>query len=213
MSVAPLARPPIEEQDGPLPLGDADLNPRDIGFAALIAEDLRTHGGDPLSPGFLALAIHRFGNWRMGVRSKLLRAPLTLAYRVAHEASIALWGIDLPYNSRLGRRLRFGHHGCVFVGAWSIGDDVTIRHSVTIGLNRRGEKLAPIIGNGVEIGPGACVVGGIEIGDGCYIGANTVINEDLAPGTHVLGVPARKIELEKVAAPEPLQAAGGGKRP
>jgi serine O-acetyltransferase len=201
MSIKPLARPPIELQEGPLPRGDENLNPSDIGLRELIAEDYRTHGSDPLSPGFLALTIHRLGNWRMGVRSKLLRAPLTLAYRVAHEASIALWGIDLPYNSRLGRRLRFAHHGCVFVGAWSIGDDVTIRHSVTIGLNRRGTKLAPIIGNGVEIGPGACIVGGIEIGDDCYIGANSVVGDSVPAGTQVLGVPARKVELSKLTEP------------
>jgi serine O-acetyltransferase len=217
MTVEPLARPPLEAQHRPLSPGAENMNPKGIGFLPLIAEDFRTHGKNPLSAGFLALAIHRFGNLRMSVRTRALRAPLTLVYRVAHEASIALWGIDLPYNARLGRRLHLAHHGAIFVGPWSLGDDVTIRHSATIGLIRRSGKLVPIIGNNVEVGPGACIVGGIEIGDGCFIGPNTVVGESLPPGTHVLGVPARKIDLEKLLARSRGQRAdtardGGGRK-
>ena len=51
---------------------------------------------------------------------------------------IALWGIDLPYNVKIGRRFRFGHHGCLLLGAREFGDDVIIQHSVTIGLRQRG---------------------------------------------------------------------------
>ena len=61
--------------------GARNQNPADIGFFALIAEDFRTHDRDPLQPGFWAVALHRFGNWRMGIRWKLVRAPLTLLYR------------------------------------------------------------------------------------------------------------------------------------
>jgi hypothetical protein len=37
---------------------------------------------NPAGVGFWALFSHRFGNWRMSVRPKLLRAPLTALYRV-----------------------------------------------------------------------------------------------------------------------------------
>jgi serine O-acetyltransferase len=180
-----------------LPAGDRNANPADVGIGALLAEDFRTHGSDPLSPGFWALAIHRFGNWRMDVKHKLLRGPLTLMYLGAHHGAIALWGIDLPYNAKIGRRFRIVHHGAVFIGSRAIGDDVTIRHTVTIGLKRKTERLAPVIGNRIEIGPGACIVGEIEVGDDSTIGANTVVAQNVPAGSTILGVPGRFIGPEK----------------
>ncbi len=201
----PPGEPPFERVPGKaLPLGDRNQNPPGISFRALIAEDFATHGRDLLSPGFLSLAIYRFGNWRMSVRPHL-RPPLTLAYRFAHQASIALWGIDLPYNSRVGRRFRIMHHGGFFLGAWSIGDDVTIRHCATIGLLRKGTDRSPVIGSRVEIGPGACIVGDISVGDDVFIGPNTVVTQSVAAGATVLGNPSRTVDLAKVLAEAPAR--------
>jgi len=191
------AAPFLEDLGSALPAGSENANPPGVGLGALLAEDFRTHGSDPLSPGFWALAIHRFGNWRMDVSHKVLRAPLSLLYRGAHRGAITLWGIDLPYNAKIGRRFHIAHHGAVFIGSRAIGDDVTIRHSVTIGLKRKSERLAPIIGNRIEIGPGACIVGDIQVGDDSVVGANTVLAQNVPPGSVVLGVPARFVAPEK----------------
>jgi serine O-acetyltransferase len=185
----------------PLRTGDANENPEGMSLRDLLAEDLQTHGGHWLAPGFLALAVHRFGNWRMSIRSAVVRAPLTAAYRVAYRASTTLWGIDLPYVSKIGRRVRIDHHGAVYVGAWAIGDDVVIRHSVTIGLVRRNTTRAPIIGSRVELGPGACVVGEICVGNDCYVGPNTVLAESLPDGAAAIGVPARQVKKEDLLGP------------
>jgi serine O-acetyltransferase len=190
-----------EQFDTPLPPGDVNANPPGISIGALLAEDFRTHGGSFLSPGFWALAAHRIGNWRMGLKVKAARAPLTLLYRGAHWGSIAAWGIDLPYNAKIGRRFRIAHHGGVFIGSREIGDDVTIRHAVTIGLKRKHERRAPRIGSRVEIGPGACVVGDIQVGDDCFIGANTVLAQDAPAGSTVLGVPGRFVDLARYLDP------------
>jgi len=186
-----------------LALGDTNQNPPGISFPALIAEDFATHGHDPLSPGFWSLAVCRFGNWRMSVKPRALRGPLTMAYRAARHAVIALWGIDLPYNSQIGRRLRIVHHGGFFLGAWSVGDDVTIRHCATIGLIRRGDDRAPIIGDRVEIGPGACIVGDITVGDDAYVGPNAVVTQDVPPGATAFGNPGRLVNLADLLAPRP----------
>lgn len=191
------AAAPGEGLGSALPTGDRNANPAGMGLGALLAEDFRTHGSDPLSPGFWALAIHRFGNWRMDVKQKLLRAPLSLLYQGAHQGAITLWGIDLPYNAKIGRRFRIAHHGAVFIGSREIGDDVIIRHSVTIGLKRKSERLAPVIGNRIEIGPGACIVGDIQVGDDSVVGANTVLAQNVPAGSSVLGVPARFLAVEK----------------
>lgn len=186
----------------PLPRGDSDENPPGIGLLALIAEDFRTHDRDLSSPGFWAVAIHRFGNWRMGVRTKALRAPLTLAYDTAYHTISWLFGIELSYVVKLGRRVRLGHHGSMQIGARAIGDDVYIRHTVTMGVTDPNERNAkPTIGDRVEIGPGACLVGDITVGHDSIIGANTVLGQDLPPHSTVLGNPARTVDLTKLVDP------------
>lgn len=186
--------------DTSLSVGDRDQNPTGIGLGALLAEDFATYRKDPLAPGFWAVAVHRLGNARMSVRSKLLRAPLTLAYRAAFNGVVALWGIDLPYNVKIGRRLRIEHHGCLMLGAREIGDDVVIRHSVTMGLRQRGAAQFPIIGDRVEIGPGACIVGGVKVGDDSYIGANSVICHNVRPKSTLLGIPPVAVDLDRLEA-------------
>lgn len=71
-------------EPGPLPEGSSDENPPGIGLWALWREDLRTHEGRLFEQGFWAVALHRFGNWRMGL-PKLLRAPCTLLHRALEK--------------------------------------------------------------------------------------------------------------------------------
>lgn len=177
--------------DAPMPTGAGNGNPAGVGLFALLAEDFRAHGSAPLAAGFWAVAVHRIGNARMSIRRKALRIPLTVAYRIAYRSVIALWGIDLPYNMKIGRRFRIGHHGCIHIGAREIGDDVVIQHSVTIGLIRHKTVRFPTIGNRVEIGPGASIVGSVHIGDDSFVGANTVVGRSLPPGSQVMGIPLR----------------------
>jgi serine O-acetyltransferase len=196
-------RPP-PSHDAPLPTGERNENPPGIGLLALIAEDYRTHDRKLLEPGFVAIAVHRFGNARMGVRPRVLRAPLTLLYRLMFTAVNWLWGIDLSYTVRLGRRVRIWHHGGMVLGARAIGDDVHIRHNTTFGvLNRRDLDGKPIIGNRVDVGVGACVLGAITVGDDAVIGPNSVVLRDLPPGSVVMGIPARQAALRMDGAPPP----------
>lgn len=193
--------------DAPLPKGDRNENPPGLGLLALVAEDYRTHGRRLLEPGFVAVAVHRFGNARMGIRSRLLRAPLSLAYRVLYTAVCWLWGIDLDYTVRVGRRVRLWHHGGMVLGARAIGDDVHVRHNTTFGvLNRRELDGKPIIGDRVDIGVGACILGAITVGDDCVIGPNSVVLRDVPSRSVVMGVPARPTAFRA----EPADGAGGG---
>jgi serine O-acetyltransferase len=187
--------------DASLARGDTNANPPGLGLLALIAEDFATHERDLASAGFWALAVHRFGNWRMGLRSKALRAPMTLLYRSAFHGVVTLWGIDLPYNVKVGRRMRLGHHGCMILGAREFGDDVVIQHSVTIGLRQRNATAFPRIGSRVEIGAGACIAGDVSVGDDSYIGPNTVIMRNVRPGSALLGIPPMPLDLKKLDAP------------
>jgi serine O-acetyltransferase len=117
-----------------------------------------------------------------------------------YSTVILLWGIDLPYTTKLGRRVRIWHHGGIWLGARAIGDDVHIRHNTTFGLLSRSDvSTKPIIGNRVDIGVGVCILGAVTVGDDCVIGANSVVIRDLPPGSVVIGVPARPVAPRKDA--------------
>lgn len=174
------------------PDGSRDANPPGIGFRALVAEDFATHGRKLASQGFWALFWHRFGNWRMSVRPRLLRAPLTVIYRVMFKLSQILCGVELPYSIPVGRRLRIEHFGGIVISARRIGDDVILRQNTTLGIARLSDLNArPTLGSGVEVGVGAVILGDITIGDGAVIGANAVVLTDVPPGCVAMGVPAR----------------------
>jgi serine O-acetyltransferase len=188
-----------------LPQGDKNENPAGMGLLALLAEDYRTHDRSLMEPGFWAVAVHRFGNWRMGLRSRPLRAPATILYRTLQTCVQWGWGIELSYTVKLGRRVRIWHHGGMVLGARSIGDDVHIRQNTTFGVARRSEPTAkPMIGDRVEIGCGAVLLGHIRIEHDSVIGANSVVTRDVPPHSLVVGVPARIVK--------DLAAADSGKR-
>ena len=67
---------------------------------------------------------------------------------------------------------------------------------MTCGLRHTGVRGAPRIGNGVDIGAGAKLLGPITIGDGAAIGANAVVIKDVPAGAIAVGIPAT-IKLRK----------------
>jgi serine O-acetyltransferase len=198
----------------PLPRGDKNENPTGIGFLSLLAEDFRTYDRNFMEPGFWAVAVHRFGNWRMGLRPRPLRAPATIVYRTLRTAVHWGWGIKLDYTVKVGRRVRIWHHGGMVLGARSIGDDVHIRQNTTFGIPRRSELNAkPIIGDRVDIGCGAVLLGHIKIGADSVIGANSVVTRDVPPGALVVGNPARVVKSVAEAEANADAAAMGGDSP
>lgn len=185
----------IIEYNEPVPDGSVRTPIERMNFWATVREDLAAHGGDWSRPGFQAVFVHRFGVWRMGVNPKVLRAPLSMTYRTLYRVVRNVYGIELPYSARLGRRVVFEHqHGIVVHGNSVIGDDCIIRHGVTLGI-RSLDRLAdaPVLGRGVNVGAGAKIVGHVRIGDGASIGANAVVLEDIPDGALAVGVPARVV--------------------
>jgi len=186
---------PDHEMLPPLAQGNKNLNPPDIGFLALLREDLSTHDHNPFEPGFWAIALHRYGNWRMEIRPKLVRAPFSLAYRILSWLVELVGGIHLPYTVRLGRRVRIWHHGGIVLHARSIGDDVHIRHNTTFGIaSRSNVRAIPTIEDRVDIGCGVCVLGNVTIGHDSLIGANAVVVAEIPPYSTAVGIPARVIK-------------------
>lgn len=174
----------------------------------LLREDWITHQKELSRQGLWALAVYRFGRWRYSVRPAVVRKPLSMVYRILKLASQILTGIDIPCEATVGRRLCIEHFGGIVVsGDAVLGDDVVIRNGVTVGLRRTGVPGAPVIGDRVDIGAGAKILGAIRIGDDVAIGANAVVLTDVPSGSIAVGIPARVIprrretrrELEDIA--------------
>jgi len=182
-------------KDAQINCGTVNRNPADIGFWSLLAEDFATHERDILAQGFWALFWHRFGNWRMSIPIRPLRIPFSILYRIGAKASQWFCGMDLPYTVVVGRRVKLEHFGGMILIACAIGDDVVIRQNTTFGIRSK-DALddRPTIGNNVDIGAGAFLIGGITIGNNTRIGANTVVMESLPANVVAVGVPARIVK-------------------
>lgn len=158
----------------------------------LIKEDWIAHGKDWTKPGFRAVAIYRFGVWRMAIRLPMLRIPCSVLYRMAFRYVRNVYGIELPYSVRLGRRVVFEHqHGIIIHGRATIGDDCIIRQGVTIGNRYLSRPHAtPVLGKMVNVGAGAKILGNITVGDNAAIGANAVVLQDVPSMATAVGNPA-----------------------
>ena len=160
-----------------------------------IRADLRAHSGDWAAQGFWVMLVYRFGRWRYGVRPALLRKLLSLVYKVLYKLVQILTGIELPCEVVIGRNFVIDHFGGIVISGYAqFGDDCRIRNGVVVGLKNVHEPIAPVIGNNVDIGAGAKVLGNIRIGNNVVIGANAVVLIDVPDNSLAVGVPARIIE-------------------
>lgn len=164
-----------------------------------IKEDWIAHGRDWTKPGFRAVAVHRFGIWRMSLQPKLVRAPFSILYRMLYRKVRNTYGIELPYTVQLGRRVIIEHQGGIVIhGYCSIGDGSIIRQGVTLG-NRYLDRPfdAPKLGKNVNVGAGAKIFGKVTVGDGANIGANAVVLSNVPVEATAVGIPAKIINLSK----------------
>ena len=156
-----------------------------------IKADFKAHNRDWGAQGFWVMIVYRFGRWRYGVRPPTLRRFLSLIYKMLFKWIQITTGIEMPCEALVGRNFVIDHFGGIVVSGYTkFGDNCRIRNGVTIGLQTIDEKVAPTIGNNVDIGAGAKLLGPIKIGDNVIIGANAVVICDVPPNSIAVGVPA-----------------------
>jgi serine acetyltransferase len=106
------------------------------------------------------------------------------------------YACDLPPEIVMDYRVGLVHNGLgvVINGQTVFKGYAVIFQNVTIGDRALGTRIygkeAPIIGNRVFIGTGACLLGNIEIGDNVIIGAGAVVTKDVPSKHRALGNPA-----------------------
>ena len=95
-----------------------------------------------------------------------------------------------------GPGLKIEHVGSVIVNPKArIGRDCIIHGNCCIGSKGGYPDDSPVIGNRVDIGQFAQIIGPVRIADGVRIGAGAVVVSDiLEPGATVVGVPGRVVE-------------------
>ena len=156
-----------------------------------IRQDWVAHDCNWTRHGFWALVVYRFGRWRYGISSRPLRVPFSFLYKVLKFGADSILGIEIPCETVIGKRFTIEHSGAIVVSGDAIfGDDCVIRQGVTVGLRNRNHRGSPRIGNRVDIGAGAKLLGAIVIGDDVVIGANAVVLCDVPSGSIAVGVPA-----------------------
>jgi len=156
-----------------------------------IRGDLRAQSGDWAAQGFWALLVYRFGRWRYGVRPALLRKFFSLIYKVLYKLVQIATGIELPCEVTIGRNFVIDHFGGIVVSGYArFGDNCRIRTGVVVGLKNVDDPCAPVIGDNVDIGTGAKLLGNIRIGNNVVIGANAVVLTDVPDNSIAVGVPA-----------------------
>lgn len=121
---------------------------------------------------------------------------LPLAYALRSRA-VKVGGAELHPRASIGPGFYVVHSTGLTINPYVIiGANCRIHHGVTVGApggtpNSRGGWT--IVGDDVSIGTGAVILCGVTIGDGAIVGANAVVNRDVAPGDVVAGVPARVV--------------------
>jgi serine O-acetyltransferase len=144
-----------------------------------------------LSPRFMPVLLCRLAHSLHRLRLGPLAKALTML-------NFFLFGIEIAARCPIGKGLFLPHTQGTVIGAWSIGDNVTIFQGVTLGAKELDfsyqESSRPTVGNSVTIGAGAKVIGGIFLGMNSRIGANAVVLKDVVADSLVVGIPAKVVD-------------------
>ncbi|QEE60480.1 serine O-acetyltransferase [Salinibacterium sp. dk2585] len=130
--------------------------------------------------------------WWYRVANRLWRWRRYFLGRAVSQFARFITGVEIHPGATIGRRFFIDHGMGVVIGETAeIGDDVMLYHGVTLGgRSSRRAKRHPTLGNNVTVGAGAAVLGPITLGDGCVVGAHSVVLTDAPPRTVLVGSPA-----------------------
>ncbi len=156
-----------------------------------IRADLKVYNGDWGAQGFWVMLVYRFGRWRYQIKPALLHKVFSFIYKVLYKLVQIITGIEFPCEVEIGKNFVIDHFGGVIISGYTkFGDNCRIRNGVVVGLKNINDPGAPVIGNNVDIGAGAKVLGKITIGDNVCIGANAVVITNVPDNAIAVGVPA-----------------------
>lgn len=112
-----------------------------------------------------------------------------------------LSGAEIHFRSRIGARFIIDHGMGTVIGETStIGDDCYVLGGVTLGARGISDNPSsprhPTLGNRVQIGAFASVLGAIHVGDGAFIGPGCIITKDVPAAARVQVKTSLQVVLE-----------------
>lgn len=137
-----------------------------------------------VSDAFFAQALYR-------AKARLQALGVPALPRLLHKLAMVTAQVSIGDPVLVEPGVYIVHGQVVADGLVRIGSGVVLSPFVTIGL-QAGNVTGPTVERYVSIGTGAKLIGPVTIGTGATIGANAVVVHDVAPGTTVVGVPARE---------------------
>ncbi|MDP4270861.1 MAG: serine acetyltransferase [Bacteroidota bacterium] len=166
-------------------------------FWKIIKSDLKrykSHGKfEWFEPSIGVIILFRIGHSLRQIRFVPVRWLLNLLHLPIYMITCFFSGIHIARGASIGPGLRIFHYGCIVINSGvQIGENCTIRHGVTLG-NRREDFDLPVLGDNVDIGAGAKILGAVHVGNDVSIGANAVVIRDVPDNSIAVGVPARII--------------------
>ena len=149
---------------------------------------------------FLKYAILKEHEWYLYRFQKKLRAEekaTDIVSRFIYRFSKNILGTKLSIYITEGvfdEGLHIWHYGNIIVNAESkVGKNCMLHGDNCIGNNGKTEGC-PIIGDNVDIGTGAKILGNIQIANGVKIGAGAVVVKScLTENATIVGIPAKEI--------------------
>ena len=146
--------------------------------------------------GFLALQAYRVTHhlWQQENHS--------LALLLQHSISTH-FAVDIHPAAKIGSGILIDHATGLVIGETAVVEDcVSIMQSVTLGgTGKESGDRHPKIKKGVLLGPGAKILGNIEIGEGAMVAASSVVLKSVAAHSIVAGVPATVVGKAQVEEP------------
>ncbi len=146
--------------------------------------------------GFHALQAWRVAHWLWQNNRKPL--ALVLQNRIS-----VTFGVDIHPAASIGKGIMFDHATGIVIGETAVVEDcVSILQSVTLGgTGKESGDRHPKVRRGVLIGPGAKILGNVEIGEGSKITAASVVLKDIPHHSLVAGVPAEVVGKLNIDSP------------
>lgn len=140
---------------------------------------------------YRAVAAHR-------VAHALLHAPVgpglggrrrTLARALSEQAKVET-GVEIHPGARIGARFVVDHGIGTVIGETAVvGEDCYLLHGVVLGALGIADlprtRRHPRLGDRVEIGAFARVLGPVSVGDDVVIGCHALVREDVAAGSRI----------------------------
>ena len=114
-----------------------------------------------------------------------------------------VFGVDIHPAAKIGKGILLDHATGIVIGETCVLDDnISILQGVTLGGTGKdtGDRH-PKIQTGVLIGAGANVLGNVVIGEGAWIGAGSVVLNDVEAHSTVVGVPAKVVGRPRTEQP------------